>query len=108
MKLLSKAITLKYFRLFKFATDNGEFTGAIYIDLSKAFDTISLSSLLNTLEIWSDRNLITDYLFNRCQQVSYNGNLSSPRLIHCGVPQGSILGPLLFIIYFNDASKIVS
>ena len=94
------------------AMDGGKYTGAIYVDLSKAFDTISHSILLKTLRdkgiagnslVW-----LTDYLFCRSQQVSYCGTISSPRSISCGVPQGSILGPLLFITYFNDAVKSIT
>ena len=86
-------------------------TGALFIDLSKAFDTISHYILLNTLDSYGvsgpSLDLIADYLFNRSQQVSYLGTLSSPQPIFCGVPQGSILGPLLFIIYFNGATTAV-
>ena len=49
-----------------------------------------------------ERELFTDYLFNRKQQVSYLGELSPLESVTCGVPQGSILGPLIFLISFND------
>ena len=91
--------------------DEGKFTGAIYIDLSKGFDTISRSILLKTLHNYGisgrSNEWLADYLFCRSQQVSYLGTLSSPQSIFCGVPQGSILGPLLFIVYFNDAANTI-
>ena len=51
--------------------------------------------------------MVSRYLFCRSQQVSYLGTLSSPQSIFCGVPQGSILVPLLFIVYFNDAANAI-
>jgi len=83
--------------------------GAVFSDLSKAFDTISHSGLLNKLPFYGicDNELkwFTDYLFLRKQTVRYNGVLSEPNPIFTGVPQGSILGPLLFNIYFADVHK---
>ena len=78
--------------------DRGNLTGAVYIDLSKAFDTISHSCLLDKLPLYGicdvELEWFTDYLFFRKQSVEYNGFLSDP--------QGSILGPILFLIHFND------
>ena len=75
--------------------DEGKFTGAIYIDLSKAFDTISHSSLLQKLPKFGIEGMqlqwFTDYLFCRKQHVSCDGIKSDPQFIQCGVPQGSIL-----------------
>ena len=91
--------------------DEGKYTGAIYIDLSKGFDTISHSILLKTLHNYGisgrSNEWLADYLFCRSQQVSYLGTLSSPQSIFCGVPQESILVPLLFIVYFNDAANAI-
>jgi hypothetical protein len=88
------------------AADNGEMTGAIFVDLTKAFDTISHAQLLSKLEKYGIRNKeiewFRNYLFNRIVSTSYNGTLSSPLGISAGVSQGSIIGPLLFILYFND------
>ena len=89
--------------------DRGELTGAVYIDLSKAFDTISHASILAKLPSFgidgTPREWFTSYLFGRSQCVMLDGVLSTPQPIYCGVPQGSILGPLLFLLHFNDSSS---
>jgi len=78
----------------------------IYLDLSKAFDTLDHTILLYKLEYYGLRNntlhLLKSYLDKRCQYTCYNNFHSTYLNIDCGVPQGSILGPLMFIIYMND------
>ena len=86
--------------------DKGQLTGAIFIDLRKAFDTLSHSLIISKLPeygiIGVGREWFTNYLYARQQCVSLNGERSSFNPVNCGVPQGSILGPLLFIMHFNE------
>ena len=88
------------------SVDDREFSIGIFVDLSKAFDTINHDILLHKLEHYGIRGIalqwFKDYLSNRKQYVLYNNCSSKLLSITCGVPQGSILGPLLFIIYIND------
>ena len=89
--------------------DDREVSIGIFIDLSKAFDTLNHSILLKKLEHYGIRgvslNWFIDYLSHRKQYVRYNETSSSSLIISCGVPQGSILGPLLFILYMNDIAN---
>lgn len=84
----------------------GRKTVTIFLDLSKAFDSINHQILLRKLPYYGfsakSVNLVTSYLANRNQYVDINGNLSQFKPLPTGVPQGSILGPLLFNIYVND------
>ena len=79
---------------------------ALFMDLSKAFDTIDHNILLHKLYNYGIRGIvwswIKSYLSNRQQYVSIDDVNSPISHINCGVPQGSILGPLLFLIYIND------
>lgn len=79
---------------------------AAFLDLTKAFDTVQHKLLLAKLERYGVRGpilkLLTNYLSNRKQLVKINGNRSTDRVVQIGVPQGTILGPLLFLIYVND------
>jgi retron-type reverse transcriptase len=83
-----------------------EFTLAVLCDLSKAFDVIDHKILLHKLEAYGIRGIpnkwIENYLSNRQQYVQFENSKSSCQPINCGVPQGSILGPLLYLIYVND------
>ena len=77
-----------------------------FIDLRKAFDTVDHAILLNKLKCYgisgNNLNWCADYLSNRMQRTLANGVLSPECKISCGVPQGSVIGPLFFILYVND------
>ena len=86
--------------------DKGRLTGVVFLDIRKAFDSVDHSILLEKVQFYgvADRELMwfKSYLTARQQQCLVNGCLSSQSNLLCGVPQGSILGPLLFLIYIND------
>ena len=91
------------------AVEKNETTTGVYLDLSKAFDTIDHDILLHKLDYYGFRGIVLDwfrdYLSKRTQYVSYNDSKSDLKTILCGVPQGSILWPLLFILYINDITN---
>lgn len=82
----------------------------IFCDLSKAFDCVDHRTLILKLKHYgvSDTDLIQSYLNSRVQKVSINGVLSKGSKVNIGVPQGSILGPFLFLVYINDLPSMIT
>ena len=85
---------------------NGKLNSVVFLDIKKAFNTVDHKILLQKLSCYgikdNSQKLIKSYLQGRIQCYSVNGHVSAMEHIVCGVPQGSIIGPLLFIKYMND------
>ena len=93
-----------------FALSQNQFIVGVLLDLTKAFDTLDHKILLYKLEQYGIRGTplawFSDYLKNRKQYTEFENHKSDILNLQCGVPQGSILGPLLFLIYINDITHV--
>ena len=91
--------------------DDSRVTAVVYLDLAKAFDTVRHPILIDQLSLMgingAENDWFVSYLANRKQRVVYDGVLSAVEPITCGVPQGSALGPLLFLIYINSLPECI-
>ena len=96
----------------RFALDQRKVCCGIFVDLQKAFDTVNHEILLCKLNYYGFRGIINDwfrsYLYERKQKVCINGFESETKILHHGVPQGSVLGPILFLLYINDLYKCIN
>ena len=92
------------------AVENGEYVIGVFLDFSKAFYTVDHKILLDKLYHYGVRGFahkwFSSYLTDRQQFVTYNGVQSRNQLIKCGVPEGAILDPLMFLMYINDLASV--
>jgi len=113
-RLLHSTVTalLEATNYWAFNIDKGSVNAVVFLDLKKAFDTVDHTFLLSKLFEYSIRGVAYEwfrsYLDNRNQQCFVNGSLSNSQILTCGIPQGTILGLLLFILYINDLSNCLS
>ena len=94
------------------AIESGDYVLGLFLDFTKAFDTVNHKILLQKLDYYGIRGTalkwFDSYISKREQYVDFEGVSSTKKFISCGVPQGSILGPLLFLLYINDIANVSS
>ena len=92
------------------AIDKKKYCAGVFIDLKKAFDTVNHDLLVSKFNVYGIRGIaihwLSNYLTNRKHYVNVDGHSSNLLDVTCGVPQGSILGQILFLIYINDICKV--
>lgn len=99
-------------QLINTALHENKLAAVVFVDLKKAFDTVDHAIMLNKLNHYGFRgeaySLLSSYIENRQQAVVINNIISSLKYLQTGVPQGSVLGPMLFSLYLNDLPKVLS
>ena len=99
----------RLFHIWSAAADEGNYVGAVFFDIRKAFDTVWYDALVIKLRAAGLRGRalkwLTSFLSDRTQSTLVEGYVSQPAPLHGSVPQGAILSPLLFSIYVNDRSS---